>query len=102
MMTRMRTTTRVLGLAALIAMSSSCGDVVRDGRSPVYLVIELLQAAPGSNPGQFFGNLNSDVITNVTSPAPVLVYTHWPAAAEGNEMAKSREMRSVVGVGIRK
>jgi hypothetical protein len=46
----------------------SCGDVARTGRSPVYLVIDTLQAAPGNKPTQFSGGaLLSDVLTIVTS-----------------------------------
>jgi hypothetical protein len=53
---------------ALVAASTSCGDVVRSGRSPVYLVIDTLQAAPGNKPTQFTGGaLLSDVLTIVTS-----------------------------------
>jgi hypothetical protein len=66
----MRTATRLLTLAALIATTTSCGNAVRTGRSPVYLVINTLQAAPGNKPAQFGGSLLSDVITNVTTPAP--------------------------------
>jgi hypothetical protein len=57
-------------LVVAVAISASCGKVVREGRSPVYMVIDSLGAAPGSNPEQFGGTLLSDVITNVTSPAP--------------------------------
>ena len=45
----------------------SCGDVVRSGRSPVYLTIDLLQAAKGDKPTEFGGTLFSDVLTIVTS-----------------------------------
>ena len=54
----------------LFLATTSCGDVVRNGRAPVILVINQLQAAPGSKPGALGGNLLSDVITNVTAPAP--------------------------------
>jgi hypothetical protein len=65
----MRNTTRLLGLAALIAASVSCGDVVRQGSSPVYLVIDLLQGIRGGpTAGTASGTLISDVITNVTTP----------------------------------
>jgi hypothetical protein len=66
----MRTVNRLVALAALVAASVSCGDVVRQSRSPVFLVIESLQAAQGSDPSRFFSNLSSDVITNITTPAP--------------------------------
>ena len=64
----MRTATRLIGLAALVAASVSCGDVVRQGSSPVFLVIDLLQGIRGGpTAGQATSTLVSDVITNVTS-----------------------------------
>jgi hypothetical protein len=57
--------TLVAGLAA-----ASCGDVVRSGRSPVFLVIDSLAAARGSDDQNFVSFLLSDVITNVTTPTP--------------------------------
>lgn len=59
---------RVVVIAALAAVSASCGSVVRDGRSPVYLVIDQLLASRGApTPGQYSGTLLSDVVTNVTT-----------------------------------
>ena len=67
----MRNATRLIGLAALVAASVSCGDVVRQGSSPVYLVIDSLQASRGAvAPGPLSDHLQSDVITNVTAPDP--------------------------------
>lgn len=66
----MRIVIRVLAAVAVVAATASCGDVVRQGTSPVYLVIDLLQAAPGNRTSQLVGTLFSDVVTNVTSPAP--------------------------------
>jgi hypothetical protein len=63
----MRNLTRFLALAALVGATTSCGDVVRNGRSPVYLIIDSLQAAKGDSPQTFGNPLNSDVITNVTT-----------------------------------
>jgi len=74
----MRSSLRVIGLASIVAASVSCGDVVRQGRSPVYIVINTLQAAPGNSPGTFGGFLLSDVIRNVTSPAPCSPATPCP------------------------
>ncbi len=75
----MRNATRLLGFAALVAASVSCGDVVRQGSSPVYLVIDLLQGVRGGpNAGTASGTLISDVITNVTSPAPCAPATPCP------------------------
>ena len=70
-MRRISNTVRFVGLAALVAASTSCGSVVRDSSSPVYLVIDLLTASRGAGtPGPQTTNLLSDVITNVTSPSP--------------------------------
>jgi hypothetical protein len=66
-------------LAALTASSVSCGSVIRDGKSPVYLVIEELLGSRGApSPGAASGNLVSDVITNVTSPPPCSPDTPCP------------------------
>jgi hypothetical protein len=47
------------------AVSAGCGDVVRQGRAPVQLVITSLQAASGADPGSLGGTLLSDVVTVV-------------------------------------
>ncbi len=61
---------RLFLLAAVIGASVSCGDVVRGDRSAVILVINSLQGAPGNKPSTFVSPLESDTITNLTSPAP--------------------------------
>jgi hypothetical protein len=66
----MRRTTHILGLVTVLAASISCGDVVRQGRAPVMLVIDTLQAAQGNRTTTLVSNLLSDVITNITTPAP--------------------------------
>lgn len=68
----MRTWFRLLAGIALAAAGVSCGDVVRQGRSPSILVINSLQGAPGGGHGvnTFGGTLFSDVIVLLTSPAP--------------------------------
>lgn len=67
----MRNATRLIGLAAMVAASVSCGDVVRQGSSPVYLVIDVLQGIRGAvQPGAASSTLISDVVTNITTPAP--------------------------------
>jgi len=62
----MRRIVRAIGLIALAAAAGSCGDVVRQGRSPVYLVIETLQVASGSTsqPTLHASPLLSDVLTS--------------------------------------
>jgi hypothetical protein len=56
-------------LAAALG-SASCGSTVRQGRSPVYLIMDSLTAQRGGLSGTFSNPLTSDVITNVTTPAP--------------------------------
>jgi hypothetical protein len=69
-MTRMRITSRIL-VAVAAAAVASCGDVVRTGRAPVFLVIDSVEASRGGpTTGTFTSTLSSDVITNVTTPAP--------------------------------
>ena len=56
------------GIALVILtglMSAGCGDVVRQGRGPVQLVIQSLEAASGAEPTEMGGTLNSDVVTLV-------------------------------------
>jgi hypothetical protein len=72
-MTRMRMINRILVTAAMAVSTVSCGDVVRSGRAPVFLVIDSLAAAKGDDTQKFTSFLLSDVITNVTTPAPCTV-----------------------------
>jgi hypothetical protein len=44
--------------------SLSCGEAMRQGRSPAILVIDSLQAASGAEPNELGGFLLSDVLTN--------------------------------------
>jgi hypothetical protein len=63
----MRTFIRGFCLAALTAATASCGDVARQGSSPVYLVIDILQGQRGgSTLGPPSNPLISAVVTNVT------------------------------------
>ena len=50
---------------ALVAGSVSCGDVVRQDRAPVLVVIDSMEAASGADPGTMSGFLLSDVQTLV-------------------------------------
>jgi hypothetical protein len=56
--------TRV-AVMALLAGSVSCGDVVRQGKAPVIILIDELEAASGADPGALGGFLLSDVQTLV-------------------------------------
>jgi hypothetical protein len=75
----MRNATRLLVLAALIAVTVSCGDVVRQGSSPVFLVIDTLQGIRGGASASLGSStLVSDVITNITAPAPCTLVAPCP------------------------
>ena len=63
--------TRFAAAAAIVATTASCGDVVRAGRGSSFLVIDSLlgvRGAVAASPAA--STLSSDVLTNVTSPAP--------------------------------
>src|SRR5262249_37815830 len=55
---------KLSGAVVLIAASVSCGDASRQGKSPVYLVMDSLTDNSGNN------FLQSDVIQMVTTPTP--------------------------------
>src|SRR5919109_2343055 len=61
-------TVRIIGLIAIVAASISCGDVVRQGRAPVFLVVDSLQASRGGT-GAPSGFLLSDVVAVDTTSA---------------------------------
>ena len=78
-MPRMLNLKRLVVVVAVAAASASCGDVARSGRSPVFLVIDSLKGSRGAtSPGPLSGTLTSDVITNITSPAPCAAATPCP------------------------
>jgi hypothetical protein len=78
-MITMRSVKQIAGVALLVGATASCGDVAREGQSPVYLVINNLEARRGGGNNTTSGNiLLSDVITNVTSPAPCTPQTPCP------------------------
>jgi hypothetical protein len=70
---------RLFASIALVAATSACGDVIRQGKSPVVLVIDRITGtAGGISAGTAAGTLHSDVITNKTSPAPCTVASPCP------------------------
>ena len=71
-MTRIRHTFSLVAAAAVVVWSASCGDVSRSGKSPVYLVIDLLSGIRGGpTPGEPGNPLHSDVQAfPIVSPAP--------------------------------
>lgn len=54
---------RLSGAAVLLLMSVSCGNQMRQGTSPSYLIINSIEAASGADPGTFGTVLFSDVLT---------------------------------------
>ena len=96
----MRYSTRLMVLAALVAVSVSCGDVVRQGSSPVFLVIDLLQGIRGGpTVGQATSTLVSDVITNVTSGGTCTVLAPCPTPFGDSGTATLRAPLKDVGTG---
>jgi hypothetical protein len=94
----MRNASRLIGLVSLIAASVSCGDVVRQGSSPVYLVIDQLQGMRGAvQPGIPSATLISDVITNVTSPAPCTTDSPCPTIFGDSGLATLRAPLKDIG-----
>jgi hypothetical protein len=75
----MRHLTRFLALAGILGTAASCGDVVRNGRAPSYLVIDSLAGVRGfTTVGAPVTILASDVVTNVTQPLPCSVTAPCP------------------------
>ena len=65
---RIRAGFNAVVLASVALATTSCGDVVRTGRSPVYLIMDSLTGQRGGSATSSFGTpLSSDVITNVTT-----------------------------------
>jgi len=58
---------KCVALSALVALSASCGDVSRQGRSPVQIVMRSLTAASGAEVAEMSGSLQSDVVILVTT-----------------------------------
>ena len=56
---------RTAGAITLALCSLSCGDAVRQGHSPAYLVVDALLGASGATPDELSTVLESDVVTLV-------------------------------------
>jgi hypothetical protein len=59
----------LVAAAALASVGAGCGDLVRQGRAPVQVVINSLEASAGGE-DDFGGFLQSDVITRVEDDDP--------------------------------
>jgi hypothetical protein len=53
------------GLVAVALASASCGSTVREGSGTSFLIIDVLEAVSGADPGEFSTGLHSDVETVV-------------------------------------
>lgn len=51
--------------AVSLVAASGCGDVVRQGESSSYLIVNALEGASGAEPNEFGSTLQSDVLTVV-------------------------------------
>jgi hypothetical protein len=71
MLARYRPVIGAVGAVALLAGSVSCGNVRDQGRAPVTVVVDSVEAASGADPGEMGGFLLSDVQTNVDG-SPVI------------------------------
>jgi hypothetical protein len=69
-MAPLRIARRLFSGIVLVAATASCGDVVRQGRSPVFLVMDSLTGSSGGHSSGFSGTLQSDVIVFLSAPAP--------------------------------
>jgi len=56
---------RLAGALILIVLSTSCGQLTRQGTASSYLIVAALQGSSGATPGEFGGTLDSDVLTVV-------------------------------------
>lgn len=78
-MTQIRSMKQFAALAAVVGATVSCGDVSRSGQAPVFVVVQSISAVRGGGPDRTPASfLMSDVITNVTSPAPCTPATPCP------------------------
>lgn len=93
----MRHFTRFVILATLAAGAASCGDVVRDGRSPVFLVVDSLGAiAGGSTEKTATAYLASDVQRLDTKPAPCTDTSPCPTTyGDAGEATFHLEMKDI-------
>ena len=97
----MRTFIRLIGLAASIAATVSCGDVVRQGSSPVFLVIDSLAGIRGGSAAPTPSTpLISDVITNITTPAPCSTLAPCPTIFGDSGTVALRAPLKDIGSGL--
>ena len=66
----MRQLNMLAATLGVVVASLSCGSVVRDGSSPMFLVINTLQGAPGTSTGSA-GTLGTPLVSNVLNTVTV-------------------------------
>jgi hypothetical protein len=94
----MRNASRIFGCAVLAAASLSCGDVVRQGRSSVYLTLDSLTASPGGGSATASNFLLSDVERLVRTPLPCSDATPCPTVFNDTGNATFRLVPKDVGL----
>jgi len=80
---------RLLAAIVLVAATSACGDVIRQGKAPVVIVVDSFKGAPGGGFGAntFTDTLRSDVIVNAISPAPCTAAAPCPTVYDDSGQA---------------
>jgi hypothetical protein len=69
---------KIVTLLGVVTLSTSCGDFVRQGRSPVLLVVKSMAAGSGGAQGELSSTLQSDVLVMRTTPDPCTAQTPCP------------------------
>ena len=87
-MLRMRALGPLFVVSALVAAATSCGDVVREGRSPTFLVMDSLEGIAGGSAGTPSATLLSDVVTAATTPDPPCSVTN-PCLSTFDDFARA-------------
>ena len=80
------TTLKFVVLAVCATFASACGEVARQGNSPVQVVVNSLEGASGAQPDEVGNTVRSDVITMITSPPPCAPAT--PCATTFNDIGE--------------
>jgi hypothetical protein len=97
----MRIATRLIGVAVLVAASVSCGDVVREGQSPVFLALDTLAATSGGGGSTASSFLLSDVQKLIITPAPCSAATPCPTIFNDTGTATFRIVpKDIVGLPV--
>jgi hypothetical protein len=91
---------RFMALAALAALSASCGEFTRQGRAPVLVQIRSLEVARGDTPGEMGGVLWSDVLVLRTKPEPCTAENPCPTTfADIGEVTMELVLKNPGGAG---